>query len=639
MPKVQLLDERTANQIAAGEVVERPASVVKELVENSLDAGASRITVEVEGGGRQRITVVDDGCGMAPDDALLALQRHATSKIRRAEDLLQVATLGFRGEALPSIASVSRFELTTREHGAEAGTRIAVDGGHLTANEPCGCPEGTRVTVEELFFHTPARLKYLKTSATELAQIGDVLARLALANPHVAFRFQAGGAPVFATSGNGDLAGAAVAILGREVARALMPLELEDASVRISGFAAAPAVARAGRSHQYLCVNGRPVRALSLRYALEEAYANLLPQGRYPICIIFVAVDPGQVDVNVHPAKLEVRFEREREVRGGLYRAVKQALAAAGHGEVPAASVPASFYGPGPHHDAGAFSGAAPQVGEAVQSYFPSALPQGAFPGRVAGTWTPGAAPAGVEPGSPEAAALAAALAAGRGAGTAPGEAEVAATVAASPVPASGAALIRALRPLGQVHRSFICCDGPEGLYIVDQHAAHERVWFERLLAGAQTGVATVQPLLFPVNLDLSPAQAALWRDYAGVLAESGFDAQPFGGNTLLLHGVPAELAGGGAARVILDFLDRLEEDRTAPEGGPGNPLDRRQRVVAAMAACKAAIKAHDALEPREIDQLLADLAACEHPHHCPHGRPTVILVARGELERRFGRT
>ena len=623
MPKVQILDERTANQIAAGEVVERPASVVKELVENALDAGATRITVEVEGGGRDRISVVDDGCGMAADDALLALQRHATSKIRRAEDLLQVGTLGFRGEALPSIASVSRFELTTREHGTEAGTRIAVTGGHLTANEPCGCPEGTRVTVSDLFYNTPARLKYLKTSATEMAQIGDVLARLALANPQVAVRFLAAGAPVFATAGSGDRLGAAVAVLGKDVARALIPLELQDASVQVSGFAGAPAVARAGRNHQYLFVNRRPVRVLPLRYALEEAYANMLPQGRFPVCILFVDVQTDQVDVNVHPAKLEVRFEREREVRGGVYRAVKQALAAAGHGDVPTASVPASFYGPGPRRDAGAWTGAPPRAGEPSQTYIPSALPPGAFAGRLE-AWSGGAS-APALPGLDLPAV-----------GATPAMGEVAAAIAPSPLPASGAELIRALRPLGQVHRSFICCDGPEGLYVVDQHAAHERVFFERFLAGAQQGATPVQPLLFPVNLDLSPPQAALWREYAGVLAESGFDAQPFGGSTLLLHGVPAELSGGGAARVVLDFLDRLLEDRTAPDG---SPLERRQRVVAAMAACKAAIKAHDPLAPEEIDALLRDLAACQHPHHCPHGRPTIILVSKGELERRFGRT
>lgn len=664
MPKVHVLDDRTANQIAAGEVVERPASVVKELVENALDAGSKRITVEVEGGGRTRIAVSDDGTGMSAEDAQLALQRHATSKISQAEDLLTIGTLGFRGEALPSIASVSRFELQTREQGAVGGTRIAVDGGRLVTNEPCGCPEGTRITVSDLFFNLPARLKYLKTNATELAQVGDVVARQALANPGVGLRFVSGGAPVFTTTGSGRVEDAAVAVLGREVARALMPAEVADASARVWGFVGAPAVARAGRTHQYLFINRRPVRALPLRYALEEAYSNLLPDGRYPIAILFLEVDPQLVDVNVHPGKLEVRLEREREVRGALYRAVKAALSAAGHGEVQVAQVPASFYPtttrrgepldgqqelrmpgayiaaePAPTYGSRPAPAGAPDAAAWTQGTWTRAGSGGGnwLPGRGEVAYQPGPLPAGAfnplrgVPVPSDAIPAAAEGAAGQ---------EAAAAQAAPPLPTgtlprSGAELIAALRPLGQVHRTYICCDGPDGLYLVDQHAAHERVFFERFLAAAQSAAPQIQPLLFPITLDLTPAQMALWQEFGPILTESGFEAEPFGGNTLRLQGVPSAVGDKGAARVVMDFLDQMVEDRLPPGA---SPLERRQRVVSAMAACKAALKGHDHLEPAEVGALLGDLAACDNPTHCPHGRPTVILVSAGELERRFGR-
>ncbi|MDF2629482.1 MAG: mutL, partial [Symbiobacteriaceae bacterium] len=321
MARIQLLDERTANQIAAGEVVERPASVVKELVENSLDAGATRIVVEVEGGGRDLIRISDDGCGMSPEDARLSLMRHATSKIRSAEDLLEIATMGFRGEAMPSIASVSRFELVTREHDQLAGYRIFVDGGKTVEEGEFGCPPGTRISVRDLFFNVPARLKYLKTNATELGQIGDMLTRLAMANPGVAMRFHSGQMQVFATPGTGELVDVIAALLGRDAVKELLPVRYEDGHARVWGFVGRPGAARAGRNHQYFFVNKRAIRTIQVRYAMEEAYAHLLPNGRYPVCVLFIEVEPKEVDVNVHPAKAEVRFEREREVRGAVYKA------------------------------------------------------------------------------------------------------------------------------------------------------------------------------------------------------------------------------------------------------------------------------------------------------------------------------
>jgi len=631
VPKISVLDERTANQIAAGEVVERPASVVKELVENALDAGAQRIVVEVEGGGRDLIRISDDGSGMSPEDARLALLRHATSKIRTAEDLTSIATMGFRGEAIPSIASISRFELLTREPSELGGYRILVEGGHIREESESGCPPGTRVTVQDLFYNVPARLKYLKTNATELGQISDALTRLALANPHVAFRFHAGQAQVFATPGTGKVADAAISLLGREMVKELLPVQYQDDAARVWGFIGRPASARAGRSHQFFFVNHRAVRTLQVRYALEEAFTHLLPSGRYPVCIIFIDVPTAQVDVNVHPAKAEVKFEREREVRGSVYKAVRQTLgahllipgtsvspdgevavadragekaAAAGGWLPPGANRPGEGGGPG-RRVSFRFDGTQPnqQAAEAAGTY---QLPEGGLQ----------------------------AILDRRGAGPTPAAAPPELWTTDLSV-RTDADLVRNLRPLGQVHRSYIACDGPEGLYMVDQHAAHERIFFERLLHAAQTRAGAVQRLLFPISLDLTPTQMSLWRENAAIFAESGFEAEPFGGSTLLIQGVPTGLGEAHTARLVSDFLDRLQEDRV-PAASP--VAERRQRVLAAMAACKAAIKARDALQPEDIQALLADLAACHSPSTCPHGRPTVICVGTAELEKRFKR-
>lgn len=660
MAEIQILDERTANQIAAGEVVERPSSVVKELVENSLDAGAHRIVVEVAGGGQQLIRVTDDGAGMGPDDARLALERHATSKIRTADDLFHVSTMGFRGEALPSIASVSRFELITRPASEVGGYRLLVEGGQIADQGEWGCPAGTRITVEDLFFNVPARLKYLKTNATEMGQISDMLTRLALANPDVSFRFHSGQAQVFATPGTGKVLDAATGLLGREVVKELLAVEYEDGAARVWGFIGRPAVARAGRNHQYFFVNRRAIRTTQVRYAMEEAYAHLLPNGRYPICILFIEVEPREVDVNVHPAKAEVRFEREREVRGAVYKATRQALGAS-------LLIPGTTVSPDGEVSVPDRAGENEAVKQGMKSFTPPAqggwIPPGASRPGQGGTratpppWAAEAAPT-AEAGSrqvsfrldaaqtrlheepatyplPPGGLQSILEARSTGGGDAPAAIAPEELWTATPAPPSGADLIRSLRPLGQVHRSYIVCDGPEGLYVVDQHAAHERIFFERLYHDADAQVGAVQPLLFPITLDLTPAQMALWQENSEVFAESGFQAEPFGGSTLLIQGVPTGLGEAHVARLVCDFLDKLQEDRVPP----GVLVqERRRRVVAAMAACKAAIKARDALQPEDITALLSDLAQCLSPTTCPHGRPTVLCIAIPELEKRFNR-
>lgn len=647
MAQVQILDERTANQIAAGEVVERPASVVKELVENSLDAGASRIVIEVEGGGRDLIRVTDDGSGMQPVDARLSLQRHATSKIRTAEDLLCVGTMGFRGEALPSIASVSRFELITREPGELAGYRLYVDGGTVAEEGETGCPVGTRITVRDLFFNVPARLKYLKTNATEMGQISDMLTRLAIANPHVAIRFHSGQTQVFATPGTGELLATLGSLLGREMVKELVPVDYHDGVARVHGYAGRPGAARAGRNHQYFFVNRRAIRTLPVRYAMEEAYANLLPNGRYPVCVLFLEVDPREVDVNVHPAKAEVRFERERDVRGAVYKATRQALGAhllipgttispdgevavpdrSGENEAVRQGTPPPGIGwvpPGATRPGwGGAQSREPQVGERATGAQQVSFRFGSD--KTSPTAQETAVDYQLPPGG-----LHGVLERRNQVGK--GQAEDWGTEA---VPATGHGLIQQLRPLGQVHRSYIACDGPEGLYLLDQHAAHERIFFERLLAASEMSAAPIQPLLFPITLDLPPGALALWQENAAIFAESGFEAEPFGGGTLLIKGVPAGLGDAHTARLIADFLDRLSENRVPPGAAV---LDKRRRVLAAMAACKAAIKARDYLQPEDVTALLTDLANCQSPTTCPHGRPTVICVAIPELEKRFKR-
>lgn len=636
MPRIQVLDERTANQIAAGEVVERPASVVKELVENSLDAGARRITVQVEAGGQQLIRVTDDGSGMSAEDARLCLERHATSKIRFAADLQHITTLGFRGEAIPSIASVSKFEIRTREKDALEGTRVEVEGGTLLAVTAVGASPGTQVEVRELFFNVPARLKYLKTAATELGRIGDVLGRLALAHPEVAFRFRSGALEVFSTPGKpDDLLAAAAAVLGRELAKELVPVSMETPFCRIWGYAGLPAAARAGRATQHFIVNGRPVQALQLRYAFEEAYTNLIPQGRYPICVLNLELDPAEVDANVHPAKLEVRFQKEREVRGALYKAVRAALGAAmvvpsGIGPEPA---PPPVPGTGVAEELIARArggGGAPgrdwqQAGGGIPPWARPAHAAGQTALPLTGAYVPGGSrPAAERPAAYAQADQEAAAAA------------LAEALEARPVqaaPATAAELIRSLRPLGQVHRSYIACDGPQGLYVVDQHAAHERINFERILKELETRAVPVQPLLFPLTLELTAPQLALCKDLGATFHESGIHAEPFGGRTVVVKAVPVGVPEAAAARLVADFLDRLLEDQL-----PASPVERRRRVVAALAACKASIRAKEALQPEQVTALLADLAACENPGQCPHGRPTVLLFGVSDLEKRFGR-
>ncbi len=585
--RIQILDDNTANQIAAGEVVERPASVLKELVENSLDAGARRIAARLEEGGGRLVRVVDDGCGMSPRDAELSLRRHATSKLRDAGDLHAIHTLGFRGEALPSIASVSRLELVTRLPGSDLATRVTVEGGRLVGVGETAAPPGTRITAGDLFYNTPARLKFLRSAKSELGQAVEAFARLALASPGCALRLENETQILLATPGSGRAIDAVAAVLGQEAARRMVPFEGTWGGLRVWGFAGLPEQSRAGRAQQYYFVNRRPVRSQALRYPLEEAYRGLLTVGRYPVAVVYVELDPAAVDVNVHPTKLEVRFSREQEVRAAVYRALREALG--GRRLVPGLG-PAKADAGAEVREGGASGGASDETsGGARWSPLATAETAATYPRQ----WIAGADPAG------------------------PGD------------------FLTGLRPLGQFRGTYLVCEGEEGLYLIDQHAAHERINLEELEDQAEAAGIAAQYLALPVDLDLSAEEWFRWEEYQEEIRKVGIDARPFGGRTLVVQALPAPLAAtAGEARALLrDFFDRLREGERG-----GDPLRRRRQVLEALAACHASVRAGDRLDPAEVSQLLRRLARARNPFSCPHGRPTVVCLSQGEVDRRFKR-
>lgn len=610
--RIRVLDEHTANQIAAGEVVERPSSVVKELCENSLDAGARRISITVADGGRQLIEVSDDAAGLSRAEAELALQRHATSKIRAAADLATVDTLGFRGEALPSIAAVSRFRLVTRQPDADAAVQLDTEGGKSLAWSVTAAPHGTTVTVRDLFFNTPARLKFLRSARSELHHLVAAVVRLSLARPDVAFRLVADGKQVLSTPGSGDPRDAVLGALGRDLASALLPVPKPDADsgLVVTGYVGKPEAARSNRQHQFFFINGRPVRSPALGYALEEAYRGLLVQGRFPVAVLYISLPPGTVDVNVHPTKEEVRFEHEQPVRGAVYRAAQAALAAEvlipGHSAVAGLPQVRSSESEIRGTSHGVPGGAVPGPRQPAKPSLPS--------------WSPDEWAEAVRP----------YLSAVRKPETSGAVAQ--ADSGSAPPNADPAAIIRALRPLAQLMRTYILCEGPEGLYIVDQHAAHERVFFDQFGPRFAAAAAQSQYLALPADVELSPGELALWEEHQGELAAYGLVAEPFGGQTLLIKAVPPHLQAKPQA-IVRQVLDFLAAGRHGVQA-----IDAQLAARRALAACKAAIKANDPLGPEEMQGLLDVLAEAEAPFTCPHGRPTVICLSHGELERRFRR-
>ncbi|MGD1030534.1 MAG: DNA mismatch repair endonuclease MutL [Opitutaceae bacterium] len=579
MPKIHVLPDRVANQIAAGEVVERPAAVIKELIENSLDAGATRIEVEFRQGGRELLRVEDNGCGMSREDALLALERHATSKIAETADLDRLATFGFRGEALPSIASVSRFTLQTRAEKAEAGTEILVDGGRQVHARDCGRPVGTSVEAARLFHSVPARRKFLKTDATEAAHIAQCVRLYALACPRVAFTLIGDGRVAFRSPQCATLAERVGEIFGSQLAERLLPIEAAEPGLRLGGLIGRPGEGRSTRHELLTFVNGRPVDSRALNFALLESYRDSLPEGRYPRAILFFECDPAEVDVNIHPAKREVRFRREHQVREFVIRCVLGRLRELGTGAgVGAAEGP-------------------PGLGEPAAVYgLPASGPVSAGPAppvSVSGGGRPAAAPEGA---------------------------------------AARDDRVRNWRFLGIAHDLYAVFETPSGLVLLDRRAAHERIWFERLRGQFAAGPAPGQRLLLPVPLEVEPIAAAMLLDSRPFIEAHGFEIAEFGANFFRIEAAPQWMEPADAEPFLRDVLGELRDGKLAL----GN-LDLARDELARLAAARA-VRLPPAGGAPEMEALAARLFATGSPLTSPAGRPTFIEIDRAELAKRFQR-
>jgi DNA mismatch repair protein MutL len=570
MSRIRLLPEALVNKIAAGEVVERPASVVKELIENALDAGATTIRVVVRGGGRREIRVEDDGCGMERDDLLLAFERHSTSKLKDFPDLEDLSTLGFRGEALPSIAGVSDIRITSRPVDTLSATRIHISGGTIREVAEVGAPAGTVVEVRRLFFNTPARLKFLKTPRTEMGHITAEVIAHALAYPGVAFRFERDREVVFDLPAASTLRERLGDIWGNDPAGGMVPIEEAGGGCMVRGFIVHPDQVRTIRKGLSLFVNRRPVRDRIVFSAVLEGYGPRLSGRRYPAGVILIDLAGRGVDVNIHPAKREVRFANPEFIRRLVVRAVGNALKSEESAR--------SFYGGG---DRFPVQG----VGEAGPSAFNDMAQQ---------------------------------------------EMVLPLPVTAERSPEGEAATSSGYRILGQAGNRYLLVQAPEGVIIIDQHAAHERVIYERFLGGFKKEKIELQPLLAPINLDLDPPRSARLREQIPLLREMGIDIEPFGSDSFIITALPAIITGWRREELVLDMLAELEE----PGRRPGDP---REEIIIRM-ACLAAVKARERLAPIEMSRLVEELFACEDPAHCPHGRPTMLTYRWDDLERRFGR-
>jgi DNA mismatch repair protein MutL len=671
--RIRILPENVANKIAAGEVVERPASVVKELLENALDAGARSIRIETESGGKRLIRVVDDGCGMNPDDSLLAFERHATSKIRGADDLLSIATLGFRGEALPTIAAVSRLVLETRATEEETGTRVEFAGGKLVSVKPAGAPAGTSITVSDIFYAVPARRKFLKSETTELGHIASLVTHYALAHPEVHFVLKTPTQDILDCAPVDKLADRVYQIFGRQALEELTeipateapvrsaitepPLEASEqaAKVSVSGFTSRPEVQRSNRNGIYIFVNRRLVRDRLLLHAISEAYRNIVPPGVFPVTLLFLEMPYEEVDVNVHPAKIEVRFRHPQFIHDFTRDAIRQALSLA-------RSVPGFQPAPGVVSAAAAAGSAAYNGGYGVS--FASAEARSVIPGPGDAQGNAGAAGAGFAgppraviptslgytPGAAEAFELSGApdrpipqrlqFESDTGGAIALGDVANSAAPVPPIVDAGGGSpgtlptidQIADLKPLGQVSSSFIVAVNGEGLWIIDQHVAHERILFEQHLCARREGELGGQRLLAPIVVELSPRQVVIFEQIGEELRANGFEAELMGARSVAIQAAPAGVTSGDAERLLFEILDGIARENQAIS------IDSLQAKIAASTACHAAIKVNTPLDGTKMEWLLGELAKTEYPMSCPHGRPVVLRYSVREIERAFKR-
>ncbi len=665
MTRIRILPENVANKIAAGEVVERPASVVKELLENALDAGARSIRVEVESGGKRMIRVIDDGTGMMHDDALLAFERHATSKLRTADDLLSIATLGFRGEALPSIAAVSRLLLQTRAAEDEEGTRVEFAGGKLVGVKPEGLPAGTTLSVADLFYCVPARRNFLKSETTELGHIASLVTHYALAHPEIHFVLKTPTQEIINAVAVETMAERVYQVFGRqaldelfEMTPASSPMrasitetelapEERAAQITVRGFASRPEVQRGNRNGIYVFVNKRLVRDRLILHAIHESYRNVLPPTVFPAVLLFIDLPPEEVDVNVHPAKIEVRFRHPQFVHDFTRDSIRQALSRAR--PIPSFTGAASVSLPGASEnaEAGATASAVAGANGGISGLQRAVIPAMNASASGAAVLTTAAsdfiltdAPLRPEPqrfqfesgigimtGAP-------ALDIARNIEEA--AVEKAALLAGQP-PAIGERLASAmsldeLKPLGQVNSSFIVAVNGEGLWIIDQHVAHERVLFEQHLRARREGQLTGQRMLVPLMVELSPRQLVIFEQIVEELTANGFEVAQMGPRSVAIHAAPAGITAPDAERLLMEILEGTERENAAVS------MDTLQAKIAASTSCHAAIKVNMPLDLKKMEWLLGELAKTEAPMSCPHGRPIVLRYSVREIERAFKR-
>jgi len=671
MSRIRVLPDHVANQIAAGEVVERPASVAKELVENAIDAGAQRITIDIEAGGRRLLKVSDDGHGMVRDDAILAFERHATSKISKSEDLAGIATLGFRGEALASIASVARVELITHTEGATAGTRVVIEGGKMRDVKDAAHPRGTTIVVRDLFFNVPARRKFLRSEATESFHLTNLVTHYALAHPEIAFTLTNNGREVLRVSPAKDLKERAYQIFGAEFLDNLLAVDgSRNPVARVSGFVSAPRDRRTSRDAQYLFVNGRFVRDRLIGRALSEGYRSILPHGVYPAALLFIDIPLEEVDVNVHPAKTEVRFRRAPAVADAVRDSVRTALASAGYSRAEVKETQDEHGIAESHEKPATMSAAASESGRSTPPpVVPSPLPAAFDEFDVhhsqpkieftcdtdeeedSGNRLMAERQAAVAAKSDTGRDLDAILREALSNETVPNESPAAeqqsairnpqSTEVALPPLNSAARYARVvstdslsnnIRPLGQLDESFIIATDNDGLLLIDQHVAHERVLFDKYRALEASRQSESQQLLIPETFDLTPAQATVFDDIAAELDHYGFETMRLSGRTVAIKATPADLPAGEARNMLSELLDAVDAEKK------GSARDTLRDEIAASLACHAAIKVNMPLTPEKMRWLIDRLLKTSSPTTCPHGRPVILRLTTRDILKGFHR-
>ena len=640
---IQVLADEVASQIAAGEVIERPASVVKELIENSIDAGATKIVIHIESAGKKLIEIIDDGCGIPADELETAVKRHATSKLRTADDLFHIKTLGFRGEALAAAGSVSRMTITTRTAESETAHRIVVDGGFVTSNKPVGAPFGTTITIEDLFYNVPARLKFLKSDTTERNQIETLISRYALAYPDIRWQLINENKTVLQTTGNGNYREILSAIYGLDIAKQFIEVELDEEGLTIFGFISPVGLTRSNRKEMNYFVNGRWVQEQAQNSSVQRAYQTLIMVGRFPIIALFISIDPEDVDVNVHPAKAEVRFKNPDRIIGGVHRAVRRGLIT--QSPVPELNTPTAWPSykqtPPPFDPNGqgvptaqplwrsnlmnGTEAAAPaadvNMDELLSPPGP-AMPQTTSSGPVYQPFMPQPVPV------PQESQTEAAPPSFPAANPTPVPPSV---TAAAPADQKSSPFFPILRWIGQVGSTYIIAEGPDGLYLIDQHAAHERILYEKMLDAEANGTIVSQALLEPAVVQLPPWQASALEENLPILKHLGFEIEEFGPNAFRVLAMPTLFEKGSPAAAIAAVVEDIENDSVPMQG-------LTSEKVASYVCKRMAVKAGQTLSTDEQRALIRDLEQCRSPRTCPHGRPTMIHLSIDLLEKQFGR-